>query len=131
MKVVLDTNVLVSALLNPNGLPAGILNLVLEGTVSIVYDNRILSEYRDVLHRKKFAFDVELIRILMDFIIHEGVFTNALPLAIPFKDEDDKKFYEVFKSASIDFLITGNKKDFPEEKNILTPKEYMDINYPS
>jgi putative PIN family toxin of toxin-antitoxin system len=127
MKVVLDTNVLVSALLSPNGLPAEILNFVLDGTLTIVYDNRILSEYKDVLHRKKFAFDAELIHILLDFFIQKGVFINALPLSIPFKDEDDKIFYEVFKSASIDFLITGNKKDFPKENNIVTPKEYIDI----
>ena len=52
MKIVFDTNVVVSALLSPSGLPARILNLVLNGTLTIVYDNNILAEYKDVLHRK-------------------------------------------------------------------------------
>jgi putative PIN family toxin of toxin-antitoxin system len=127
MKVVLDTNVIVSALLNPNGLPAGILSLVLTGTIELSYDNRIFSEYKEVLHRNKFGFDAELIDTLLDFITHEGKFINAIPLNTPFKDEEDKKFYEVFKSGLIDWLITGNKKDFPAEKNIVTPKEYLDL----
>jgi putative PIN family toxin of toxin-antitoxin system len=127
MKVVLDTNVIVSALLNPNGLPANILNLVLSGTIELFYDNRIFSEYQEVLSRKKFGFDIELVNVLLDFIAHEGKFINATLLDIPFKDKEDKKFYEVFKSGLIDLLITGNKKDFPAEKNIVTPKEYLDI----
>ncbi|MCL2270854.1 MAG: putative toxin-antitoxin system toxin component, PIN family, partial [Treponema sp.] len=61
MKIILDSNVIVSALLSPNGLPAKILNLILSGSVTIVYDNLILSEYINVLGREKFKIDKELL----------------------------------------------------------------------
>jgi putative PIN family toxin of toxin-antitoxin system len=57
MKVVIDTNVIVSALMNANGTPAKILALVLNGKVKIVYDNRIIFEYIDVLSRKDFVLN--------------------------------------------------------------------------
>ena len=53
MKIVLDTNVLVSSLLNPDGSPAKILNLILSEKIILLYDNRILNEYYDVLKREK------------------------------------------------------------------------------
>jgi putative PIN family toxin of toxin-antitoxin system len=53
MKVILDTNIIVSALLCPQGLPAKILNLVLSGSAIIVYDNNIIAEYMDVLSRER------------------------------------------------------------------------------
>jgi putative PIN family toxin of toxin-antitoxin system len=56
VKVVLDTNVIVSALINPYGAPASILGLVLEEKIELCYDTRILIEYRDVVMRPKFGF---------------------------------------------------------------------------
>ena len=93
----------------------------------MAYDNRILAEYQTVLKRQKFNFDRKLIQSLLDIFIYEGVLIHAIPLNINFNDKEDKKFYEVFKSGNISFLITGNKRDFPKERNILTPKEFMDL----
>jgi len=56
MNVVVDTNVIVSALINANGIPARILSLVLNGNIKILYDNRIIFEYINVLSMKKFGF---------------------------------------------------------------------------
>ena len=105
MKIVLDTNFLISSLLNPDGNPARILNLILAEKITLLYDNRILNEYHDVLLRKKFGFTDDLILPLIDFIKHECLFINAQPINMEFKDEDDKKFYEVFKSGEGDYLI--------------------------
>ena len=127
MKVVLDTNVIVSALINPNGLPAKLLNLILNRTLILAYDDRILAEYQNVFERQKFNFDPKLIQVLLDFFVCEGMLIHAISSDINFNDNEDKKFYEVFKSGKIGFLITGNIKDFPEEWNILTPKEFMDL----
>ena len=80
MKIVLDTNVLISSLINPNGIPAKILNLILSQKIILLYDNRILNEYYNVLRRDKFQFSDELILPLMDFIKHEGIYINAVPL---------------------------------------------------
>jgi predicted nucleic acid-binding protein len=50
MRIVLDTNVLVSAFLNYSGAPAQVLTLVLAGELKLVFDRRILDEYAGCLH---------------------------------------------------------------------------------
>lgn len=127
MRIVLDTNVLVSALLNPEGIPSIILGLVLNGKLKLLYDNRILSEYIKVLHSKKFKFKPEWVEPLIDFIRSESEFIIAYPVANFFKDEDDKKFYEIAKTANAKYLITGNTKHFSKEDMVKTPKEFFDI----
>ncbi|MDR0585773.1 MAG: hypothetical protein LBG26_00885 [Treponema sp.] len=49
-----------------------------------------------------------------------------IPQNIKFADEDDKIFYELYKSGEAIFLITGNIKHFPKEKNIITPREFIE-----
>jgi len=127
MKIVLDTNIIVSALLSPQGLPSKILNLILEGDIKIIYDNHILSEYMDVLGRDRLKINKESVNILLEFIKKDGEFEIALPQKISFIDEDDKVFYELYKNSNVDFLITGNKKHFPKEKGIVTAREFIDI----
>ena len=129
MKIILDSNVLVSALLSPHGLPAKILNLVLNGSVTLIYDNCILSEYINVLYREKFKISKELLNFVIDFIEKEGEYKIAIPQKIKFADEDDKVFYELYKSGNVDYLITGNKKHFPNEKGIVNPGEYLELEY--
>lgn len=127
MKIVLDTNVLVSGLLNPDGNPAMILGLLINGKIDLVYDNRILFEYIQVLNRKKFQFKKEWIDALIDFIRYEGEYVSADPVSKSFKDIDDKKFYEVAKTGKVNYIITGNVNHFPTEDIIKTPKEFIDI----
>jgi uncharacterized protein len=125
--VVLDTNVLVSALINPTGLPATVMALLLNGKLAVCYDNRILSEYREVLLRQKFHFKKSLIFQLLDYIRQEGEFIAAEPLRIASISEDDRMFYEVAKTGKAEYLVTGNKKHFPNEDIVRTPKEFVDI----
>ena len=127
MRIVLDTNVLVSGLLNPDGSPAVVLSLLLNGKIKLLYDNRILSEYTEVLNRKKFGFKGEWINPIIDFIQQEGEFVSANPVSGFFKDTDDKKFYEVAKTAEAKYIITGNISHFPKEEMIKTPKEFIEI----
>jgi uncharacterized protein len=126
MKIVLDTNVLVSGLLNPEGLPAKIINMLVNERLTIFYDNRILQEYKDVLGRSKFGFTADLIDPLIDFIRQTGQFVTADHIVEHFDDEDDKKFLEVAESADADFLITGNKVHFPDRPGIVTPREFIE-----
>jgi putative PIN family toxin of toxin-antitoxin system len=126
MKIALDTNVIVSALLCPQSLPAKILGLVLNGTIRIVYDNNVLVEYIDVLNRDKFKINSEIIKTVLDFITNDGEYIISIPQNVKFSDEDDKIFYELYKSGEVDFLITGNIKHFPKEKNIITPREFIE-----
>ena len=68
MNIVVDTNILVSGLLNPAGLPAQIIEILINGKIVILYDNRILLEYEEVLSRKKFKFPKEIISPIIDYI---------------------------------------------------------------
>ncbi|NOY74987.1 MAG: putative toxin-antitoxin system toxin component, PIN family [Kiritimatiellaeota bacterium] len=126
MKVVIDTNVLVSGLLSPSGMPASIINLVLNQKIKVLYDNRIIQEYQNVLERPKFKFDKQVVADLMEFIKQFGEFTLPTPVRIKFTDTGDIPFYEVASSGGADFLITGNLKHFPKGNGfkVVSPSEF-------
>jgi predicted nucleic acid-binding protein len=63
----------------------------------------------------------------LDFITNDGEYIISMPQTIQFADEDDKVFYELYKNGEVDFLVTGNIKHFPKEKNIITPREFIKI----
>jgi putative PIN family toxin of toxin-antitoxin system len=126
MRVVLDTNVIVSALLNPNGIPGRIVALALNGKVKLLYDTRIMFEYSDVLSREDFGFNEETINDLIDYFRSNGEFVNSEYTNSEFIDDADRKFYEVFKSGEAEYLITGNIKHFPRESGIALPREFIE-----
>jgi uncharacterized protein len=127
MKIVLDTNVFISALINPHGHPASILNLIISDDIKILIDNRIIEEYRTVLSRKKFKFKETQYNPLLDYISENGIFILAKPINAKFSDEDDKVFYEVALSGEANYLVTGNIKHFPKEAFVVTPAEFIEI----
>jgi len=127
MKVVVDTNVIVSALISTSGTPAKILSLILNGTIKILYDNRIIFEYYDVLSRNEFGFSKEIVNDLINYFKHDGEFVNSEFIKRKFFDETDKKFYEVYKTGGAEYLITGNIKHFPKEDSIVTLKDFMQV----
>lgn len=112
MRVVIDTNVLVSGLLNPHGAPGRIVDLMLAGDLVPLFDDRVLSEYRDVLHRPRFAFDADEVEALLDYIETFGEHVVAGPLAVTLPDADDLPFLEVAEAARADALMTGNTRHF-------------------
>lgn len=113
-KVVPDTNVLVSALINSFGAPGRILDLALAGELTVTYDDRIMAEWRDVLHREKFGFARRDVEALLEFFEVEGFAVNAPPLGLDLPDMDDVPFLEVAHCAGA-VLITGNLKHYPPE----------------
>ena len=127
MRIVLDTNVIVSGLLNPSGAPAAVLNLVLRQSATLLVDNRILFEYSDVLRRKKFAFPPHAIDALLDFARASAQYVTAAQSKTKLPDDDDRPFYEVAVSGSADYLITGNKRHFPRKPFVVTPAQFLDI----
>jgi len=126
MKIVLDTNVLISSLINPNGHPAAVLNLILLDEILLLYDLRIINEYRNVLSRKKFSFNSNIYEPLLEYFIDNGIFVIPKPVKTNFADKDDLIFYEVAHSGEADFLITGNIKHYPKEKLIVTPSLFLE-----
>lgn len=125
MLVVIDTNIIVSALWSKSGAPARILSLIISGGLIPCYDYRILSEYRDVLSRPKFKFTDSEINALLDWIVENGRQVIAEPLNVDFTDESDKKFYEVAKFCDAK-LITGNIKHFPNDKLVLSVPDFWE-----
>lgn len=125
MLIVIDTNVLVSALWSKNSNPARLLYLVFEGALKPCYDYRILEEYQEVLKRPKFKFSDSDIQNLLEGIKIMGMSVVAEPISTLFEDEEDKKFYEVAKFCNAK-LITGNLKHFPKENCILSVSEFLE-----
>ena len=126
MNVVIDTNVFVSGLLNDEGIPGQIVNMVLAERFTLLFDNRIMEEYEDVLNRKKLKLSRDDIDPVIDYIKNEGIYVLAEPIKMKFKDEDDKKFLEVAISGNAEYLITGNTRHFPVNDIIVTPREFYE-----
>lgn len=127
---VLDTNVLVSALLSKNSVPAKILDEATDGSIVPLFCDDILAEYEDVLHRKKFPFTAREVRALIETIRSRGVHIEPGPVDAVLPDLDDVVFYAVVMEKRKDedaYLVTGNQKHFPKEPFIVTPKEMLDI----
>jgi uncharacterized protein len=129
MKIVVDTYVLVSALLSPFRAPARVLDLVLVGEVQPVFDDRMMAEYREVLHRPKFAFDRRSVDDLLTYLELTGQPVLALPLPISLPDVNDVMFVEV-AAATKALLVTENLRHFPPDQSagvqILSPGEFLD-----
>lgn len=127
---VLDTNVLVSALLGKDSIPAKILDEAANGSIVPVFDDDILAEYEDVLHRRKFPFTEHEVRALINVIKSQGIRVEADPVDVFLPDMDDVVFYAVVMEKRKDsdaYLVTGSQKHFPKEPFIVTPKEMLDI----
>lgn len=128
---VIDTNVLVSALLSSkdNTATVQVLTKVIKGEIIPVYSNVITKEYREVLSRKKFGFSGEMIEYLLSAVEKYGILVDPSPSGIILPDMKDVPFYEVVLEKRDDdaYLVTGNIKHFPKEPYIVTPRELLDI----
>jgi uncharacterized protein len=131
MKIVLDTNVLVSGLLTPLGANGEIVRLVSSGALVVQYDSRILLEYRNVLSRPKFQFDAHNVNTFLAFIKQSGQALSGAPLRTRLPDPDDEPFLEIALAGRTVCLITGNKKHFPKEARqgikIFSPSEFIEF----
>ena len=93
--VVLDTNVLVSALWSKDGIPAKIIHMIPDGRISPCYCEEILKEYEVVLSRPNFGFHISQISALIDNIKKYGKKIIADKSVIPLPDESDRVFYDI------------------------------------
>ena len=131
MKIVLDTNVLVSGLLSPFQAPGEIVRMISAGFLRVCYDARIISEYEKVLQRPKFGFDHVHCEALVGQIKASGFQTASKPLSKSLLDIDDEPFLEVAIAASAVCLVTGNLKHYPASLHqgvkILSPHDFLDF----
>ena len=126
---VIDTNVIVAALLthNPMVATAKVLDFLSEGRIAPVYNEEIMNEYQDVLHRKKFHFKEDKIQMVLNYIRHYGIHSDRIPYAGNMPDEKDRPFYEVSLSMDDSFLVTGNLKHFPATPKVISPADMVAI----
>ena len=113
LKVVYDTNVVVSAVLKSESIPASLLALALQDQVKLCLSPVVLDEYREVLNRPKFGLQSSAVdRLLRDMRAHALFVRPTEPIANPL-DEKDSPFLECAVAASAQYLVTGNIKHFP------------------
>lgn len=129
--VVVDTNVLVSALLskNNNSSTVKILDAVFDGKIIPLYHKDILAEYDEVLHRKKFHLKEETIQLVLCAIQQYGIEVFPALTEEMLIDEDDRIFYETAVEMRVNnaYLVTGNQKHYPIRDFIVTPAAMADI----
>ena len=125
---VIDTNVLVSALIthNPEAATAKVVRHLLERDFIPMYDEDIIAEYADVLHRTKFPILSETADALISYVIENGVEASRIHFEEPMPDEDDRVFLEVALSKEDSFLVTGNQKHYPTSARIITPSQFLE-----
>ena len=127
---VIDTNVLVSAMLKWESVPGSVLLEVLTGKITPLLNEEIVSEYRTVLSRPKFHFSPETAEIFLDGLTGRGLFVDAESIEEILPDPKDVVFYEVvmeMRKSEDAYLVTGNLKHFPRKTFIVTPREMLDI----
>jgi uncharacterized protein len=112
MRIVLDTNVLVSGLISPHGPPGRLVDMVVGGSLAILVDDRILREYAEVLTRPRFGFDRATALQFVALLAEAAERVDASHVAISLPDSDDAPFLEVAVAGSADVLVTGNARHF-------------------
>ena len=130
MRVVLDTNVVVSAVLSPLGPPLEIIELANQNLIQLCVSDVVFDEYREVLSRPQFT----MLKGLADLQLLE--LSKLCRFVIPRKrvkastDKDDDVFLECAEAAKAHFLVTGNVRHFPDRwkySKIVTPRQFLDL----
>jgi uncharacterized protein len=132
-KVIIDTNVFVSALIQKNYPYLIVRDLFIEEKIQLCVSDELLAEYYEVLSRPKFS------RFADFFIRAEGLLADIDRRAIKYypttkidiiSNKDDNKVLELAAECNANFIVTGNTNDFTfseyKQTQILTPKEYWE-----
>ena len=128
--LVLDTNILVSAALKPDGLQRTVLVLAMTKPARLYVTKTILAEYREVLARPELKIRKGLQQQLLQLIKHHARIIAPARALHTAKDPDDNKFLECADAARADYLITGNQRHFPKfwkQTKVITPREFISI----
>ena len=127
---VLDTNVLVSAMLRVGSVPGHVAEEAMIGDIIPVLNNEILAEYEEVLRRPKFKFEERAVQVFLDELKRRAVFIDAGSIVEAIPDPKDIVFYTVLmekRKEEDTYLVTGNLKHYPVRTYIVTPREMLDI----
>jgi putative PIN family toxin of toxin-antitoxin system len=130
LRLVIDTNIVVSAALKPDGLQRTVLLLAITRPARLYVSAAIVAEYREVLARPELRIRKGLRQQLLDLIKNQAQIvepSRALQVA---KDPDDNKFLECADAARADYLVTGNQRHFPKfwkKTKVITSREFINV----
>jgi putative PIN family toxin of toxin-antitoxin system len=130
IRVVLDTNIIVSALLQPLGPPAQVFMLTIGGSLQLCVSGKIYAEYEEVIRRPRFQRPEDAIAATLQAIRGKSFWVRPAEAIRACTDPDDDMFLECAQAGQADYLVTGNLKHFPaswESTRIVTAKGLLDI----
>jgi putative PIN family toxin of toxin-antitoxin system len=130
LRLVIDTNIVVSAALKPDGLQRTVLLLALTRPARLYVSEAILEEYREVLIRPELRIRKGLRNQLLQLIRTRSQIVRTTPRVHATSDPDDNKFIECADAARADYLVTGNQKHFPafwKRTKVITSREFLGI----
>lgn len=130
LRLVIDTNVLVSAAIKPAGLQRTVLLLAMTKPARWYISRDILQEYAEVLARPELRIRKGLRRQLLQLIRNRSHLVSAMRRVEAALDPDDNIFLECADAAGADYLVTGNQKHFPKfwkKTKVITPREFISL----
>lgn len=133
IRVVLDTNVIVSAHLNEEGLEAIVFLLALSGRITLCVSQPILTGYEGVLPRGKFSLDPYRVTRSLEKIRATSRRVRPKRTLAVCPDPEDNRFLECAEAGGADCLITGNKRYFPAQwgkTKVVNAREFLEITGP-
>ena len=104
-----------------------VVEAIRENVVIPLFDDSILAEYAEVLHRKRFGFEESKIDELLSTMKTRGLNCERKPISEIISDPDDIVFYEVAMSRENAYLVTGNLKHFPKNGRVVSPADMLQI----
>jgi uncharacterized protein len=130
IRVVIDTKILVAALLHPEGVPAAVFMLALSGEVQICISDAVFAEYDEVIRRPHFKRGPDVIEATLRSIRQLGHWvTPGVPVE-KCTDPDDNVFLECAQAAGAHYLVTGNKRHFPDrwkKTKVIGARELLEL----
>jgi uncharacterized protein len=133
LRLVIDTNVLVSAALKPESIQRTVILIAITRPARLYVSQPILEEYAAVLARPEFGIRRGMRLQLLQLIKNRGFLISPRIHLSATNDPDDDKFVECADSARADYLITGNRKHFPrfwKSTKVISPREFIEIAAP-
>lgn len=132
--VVLDTNVVVSALIHAAGWEGRVMDLALRVELEWHLSPDIFAEYERVLRRPKFGYTSERLDLFLENVKRQTVWHHPTHILNVSPDPSDNRFLECAEASRADYLVTGNKRDFParwRETRIVNAAELVTILFPN
>ena len=131
IRVVVDTNIFISALLQPQGLPAQVFLLAIAApTTRLCVSGDIYAEYEEVIRRPRFHRRDSEIEAALRSVRNQGLWFKPTHKVQSCSDPDDNIFLECAQEAGAHYLVTGNLKDFPaawHTTQIVSARQFLEF----